>query len=140
MADEPTFSSTKRKYIYTSIAAAIFLLILPSVVIGIASNRTGIHIFQGEGPPPPEYRIIDSRQSPEIVRFGVRMAPGTTDEEMRRVTQDIVRKRYKGIPLIVVNFYLKPEPLPGEPRMVRAGNLDATFRWRLGESIAKIYP
>jgi len=118
----------------------VFLLILPGAVIAIASNMTGIQLFQEEGPPPPEYEVVDWRRGTEFLSLWVRMPPDTTDNEMKRVVQDIVRERYKGRPYIRVYFFLNPSPSTGEHKRPFKDGADATFRWRMRDGIAKLFP
>lgn len=130
---------SKKRYILPAVAAVFFLFVLPSIVLAMASNMTGIDIISiGEEKPLAPHQIVGRKRVAGGVAVWVRTDEDTSAAEMKRIVRNIVKTNYRGRPRMTVYFFRKLDPESNLPKNVGTHSPDDTYVWTSSDGIRKI--
>lgn len=129
---------SKKRYILPAVAAVFFLFVLPSIVLAMASNMTGIDIISiGEEKPLAPHQIVGRKRVVGGVAVWVRTDENTSAAQMKRIVRDIVKTNYRGRPMMTVYFFRKPDPESNLVKKVGTHQPDDTYVWTPSNGIRK---
>ena len=138
MEEEFVPGKSKAKYAAVAAAAVFFLLILPGVVLAIASNMTGVELaVLSDDSPPPEHQIVARRNAPPGLSLWLRIPEDTSDKDLKSIIHHIVETR-DGNPEFLTFYFDKVNPETKMPKRPSTDESDQTFEWTLTRGIRRL--
>lgn len=141
MSDNVIPRRSKTKIVAVAIAAVFFLLILPGVVLAIASNMTDVELrIMPDKRPAPEYEILVRRLLTEGSFVSLQVAEDTSDKEMKRIVGHVVANQLpaKRKTLLTVYIYTQPPSKTRSRRGPLKSEADQIYLWSLTKGIRRV--
>ncbi len=141
MSQEFNPRRSKAKFAAVAVAAVFFLVILPGIVLTIASNMTDIDLrITRDKRPVPEYELLKRRILTEGAHLMLQVPENTSDKDIMRIIKHALSNR---IPLkrkTVVTIYIYNQN-PSKTRSRRGPQMseaDRTYLWSLTKGINRV--
>ena len=130
MSDETLAHSNKKTYLLAAAGALVFLLILPGIVLAIASNMSGIELISSYDPDSvPDYDIIDAQARRGRKSFWIRAQEGATVDDVTLIANHLVRTEKKSLSRIRFFFFVELDPETKAFKEPISDNIDYTLVW-----------
>lgn len=134
MNEEFDTGRSKSKYLAAGIATVFFLLILPGIVLAMASNMTNVELrITRDRRPIPEYELLDRRILTSGAYVKLRVPEKTSDKELRRILRHVIADR---LPLqkrtgVTCYIYRQSSVKTNLRRGPSKSEADQTYYWTL---------
>ena len=136
MSDEPLAHSNKKTYLLAAAGALVFLLILPGIVLAIASNISGVELISLYDPDSvPDYDIINTQSNRGRSTFWIRAQEGATVDDVTIIANHLVRIEKKPISRARFFFFVKLDPETKAFKEPIKDNIDYTLVWNREDGV-----
>ena len=136
MTEEIKPGRAKAKYAVAAVAAIIFLLILPGVVLAIASNMTGVELrLTRDERPVPEHQFLGRRNIAGGFAVWLRVPEETSDKDMKRIIRHLIAKRLPERKRMTFYIFDQSDPNTNRWKRPSMDQADQTIKWSLTSGI-----
>ena len=136
MSEKPLAHSNKKTYLLAAAGALVFLLILPGIVLAIASNMSGVELISSYDPDSvPDYDIIKTQARRSAKTFWIRAHEGATADDVTIIANHLLRNEKKSLSRMRFFFFVKLDPETKAFKEPIKDNIDYSLAWNREDGV-----